>query len=118
MRTPKRKFEVRRNRVRAKISKISDRARLSIFKSGKHVYAQVIDDVKSITIVSASTLEKELKNKKKSNCNKEAATKVGALIAKRASKKGITKVVFDKGGYKYHGVIKALADAARKELEF
>lgn len=118
MRTTKRRFEVRRDRVRTKISKVSDRARLSVFKSGKHLYVQIIDDAKSITLVSASTLEKDIKKLKKNNCNIASATTIGELIGNRASKKGITKVVFDKGGYKYHGVIKALADAARKKIEF
>jgi large subunit ribosomal protein L18 len=118
MRTPKCKFEIRKNRIRARISKVSDRARLSVFRSGKHLYAQIIDDKYSITIISASTLDKEIRELKKSNCNIEAATKVGTLLAKRAGEKGVTQVVFDKSGYKYHGVIKAIADAARKELEF
>ena len=118
MRTSKRKFEIRKSRVRSKISKVSDRARLSVFKSGKHLYAQVIDDVNSITLVSASTLEKDIKDPKKSNCNVISATKVGEVLGIRASEAGITKVVFDKAGYKYHGVVKALADAARKKLEF
>lgn len=118
MRTAKHKFEIRRNRVRSKISKVSDRVRLSVFKSNQHIYAQIIDDQHSVTMVSASTLEKDLNKAKKSNCNVDSATKVGALLAKRAAEKGITKVVFDKGGNRYHGVIKALADAARQTLEF
>jgi len=118
MRTAKRKFDIRRNRVRAKISKVSERIRLSIFKSGRHIYAQLIDDTKSIVLAAASTLEKGLRKDKKSNCNCDIATKVGELIGERAAKKGVKEVVFDKGGYKYHGVIKALADAARKQLQF
>ena len=118
MRNSKQKFAIRRDRVRTKISKVSDRVRLSIFKSGKHIYAQIIDDAKSITLVSASTLDKEVKQLKKSNCNVASATKVGELIAERASIKGVHEVVFDKGGYKYHGVVKALADSARKKLKF
>jgi large subunit ribosomal protein L18 len=118
MRTPRQQFEIRRNRVRTRISKDSDRARLSVFKSGRHIYAQVIDDVKGLTIVSASTLENDIRANKKSNCNVEKATRVGELLGDRATKAGIKKVVFDKGGYKYHGVIKALADASRKSLEF
>ena len=118
MRNSKRKFEIRRDRVRTKISKVSDRIRLSVFKSGKHIYAQVIDDAKSITLASASTLDKGIKQLKKSNCNVASATKVGELIAERASIKGVHEVVFDKGGYKYHGVVKALADSARKKLKF
>ena len=118
MRTPRRQFEIRKNRVRTRISKDSDRARLSIFKSGRHIYAQVIDDVKGLTLASASTLENGIRTDKKSNCNVEKATKVGELLGNRAMKAGVKKVVFDKGGYKYHGVIKALADASRKNLEF
>lgn len=118
MRTPKHKFEIRRNRVRAKITRVSDRMRLSVFKSGRHVYAQLIDDTKAIVLASASTLEKDLRKSKKSNCNRDTATKVGELIGERAAKKGVKEVVFDKGGYKYHGVIKALADAARQKLQF
>jgi len=118
MRNPKLKFEIRKKRIRAKIAKVSDRVRLSVFKSGKHVYAQIIDDVNSVTIASASTLDKEIRQLKKSNCNKASAIKVGELLADRAAKNNIVDVVFDKGGYKYHGVIKALADAAKKQLNF
>lgn len=118
MRSTRRKFEIRRARNRTKISQVSGRIRLSVFKSGRHVYAQVIDDAKSQIIASASTLEEGLRQVKKSNCNKETAAKVGKLIGERAAKKGIKQVVFDKSGYKYHGVIKALADSARKSIEF
>ncbi|WP_341755297.1 50S ribosomal protein L18 [Candidatus Tisiphia endosymbiont of Ptychoptera albimana] len=118
MRSSKLKFDIRKARVRSKISKVSNRLRLSIFKSGKHIYAQVIDDKQSITIASASTLDKEIRQLKKSNCNVGTATKVGDLIGERASLKGVQEVVFDKGGYKYHGVVKALADAARKKMKF
>ncbi|RYE05950.1 MAG: 50S ribosomal protein L18 [Rickettsiaceae bacterium] len=118
MRTSKRKFEIRKNRVRSRIIKTTERLRLSVFKSGKHIYAQIIDDVKSTTLASASTLEKNNKSDNKFNCNVSSAAMVGELISQRASNAGITKVVFDKSGYKYHGVIKSLADAARKNLEF
>ncbi len=118
MRGAKHRFEIRRNRTRAAISRNSDRPRLAIFKSGRHIYAQVIDDAQAITLAAASTLEKDFRQHKKSNCNKALAEKIGALVASRAVANGVTKVVFDKGGYKYHGVIKVLADAARKELEF
>ncbi len=118
MRTPKRKFDIRRNRVRSKISQVSDRIRLSVFKSGRHIYAQVIDDVKAVVIAAASTLEKDLRKPKKSNCNCEIASKIGELIGTRAAEKGVKEVVFDKGGYRYHGVVKALADSARKQLQF
>lgn len=118
MRTTKRKFDIRKARNRSKISKVSDRLRLSVFKSGKHIYAQVIDDSKSATLATASTLEKDIRQLKKSNCNKTSAAKVGELIGQRASKQGVKQVVFDKSGYKYHGVIKALAESARKNLDF
>lgn len=118
MRTARRRFEIRKNRVRSKIARVSDRMRLSVFKSGQHLYAQVIDDSISKTIVFASTLEKSLRLSKKNNCNIKSAIKVGELLAERAFKRGIIKVVFDKSGFKYHGVIKALADAARTKVEF
>ena len=118
MRATRHKFEVRRNRVRLKISRVSDRIRLSVFKSGRHIYAQVIDDAKSIVLASASTLEEGVRKLKKSNCNRDTAAKVGELIGDRAAKKGVKEVVFDKGGNKYHGVIQALADSARKQLQF
>ena len=118
MRTAKHKFEIRRDRVRSKRSKVSDRMRLSVFKSGRHVYAQVIDDTKSITVASASTLETDLRKPKKSNCNCAIASVVGKLIGERAAKAGVKDVVFDKGGNRYHGVVKALADAAREKLQF
>lgn len=118
MRTPKCKFEIRKKRVRTKISIVSDRPRLTIFKSGRHIYAQIIDDIKRVTLVSASTLDKEIRVLKKSNCNIKYATSVGSLLGARANDNGLKKVVFDKGGYKYHGVVKALAEAARGNLEF
>ena len=118
MRTSRQRFELRKMRIRKRISNLSDRSRLSIFKSCNHIYAQIIDDKTSSTLVAASTLEKSIKTEKKSNCNKSAAIQVGELISQRASNMGIIKVVFDKSGYKYHGVIKAFADAARKNLEF
>lgn len=111
-------FDKRKERVRIKLRKISDRHRLSVFKSGQHIYAQIIDDANSITLVSASTLEKSIRVVSKSNCNVESAIKVGKLLADRAEEKSIKSVAFDKGGYKYHGVIKALADEARKKIQF
>lgn len=111
-------FRRRRDRVRAKLRKVSDRNRLSVFKSGRHIYAQIIDDATSQTLAAASTLDKDLRKVGKSNCNKELAASVGKLLAERAAKKSIKLVAFDKGGYKYHGVIKALADEARKQLQF
>lgn len=118
MRSASRRFEIRKNRTRSRISKESDRMRLSVFKSGKHIYAQIIDDSTSSTIAAASTLEKGLRQTKKSNCNVKFAAEVGKLVGERAAEKGVTKVVFDRSGYAYHGVIKAIADAAREKLEF
>lgn len=111
-------FQRRKQRVRTKIKKVSDRNRLSVFKSGQHIYAQIIDDASSRTLVSASTLDKDIRKAGKSNCNIENAIKVGKLIAQRAEAKAIELVAFDKGGHRYHGVIKALADEARKSLNF
>ena len=108
----------RRFRNRNKIKKNSLRNRLSVFRSNKNIYAQIIDDNTGKTIVSASSLEKELNNSKKDN-KFEIEEKIGNLIAERSIEKGIKKVVFDKGSYLYHGRVKSLADSARKEgLEF
>ncbi|MDP9360472.1 MAG: 50S ribosomal protein L18 [Acidobacteriota bacterium] len=105
-----------RERIRSKVSGTNQRPRLAVFKSLKHIYVQVIDDASGRTIVSASTREKDAGTK---GANTAAAKAVGALIAKKAKDKGITRVVFDRGGYLYHGNIKALADAARENgLEF
>ena len=90
------------------------RARLSVFRSSQHIHVQLIDDEKGVTIAAASTLEKTLREKQKTGANIEAAKAVGKLIAERAKEKGIKDVVFDRGGYLYHGRIKALADAARE----
>ena len=103
----------RTKRVRTKLKKVSMRNRLSVFRSNNHIYAQAIDDSKGITLASASTLEKELVNDQKDR--KELAATIGKEIAKRLIEKGIKNVAFDKGGYKYHGLIKILADSARKE---
>lgn len=106
-------------RVRRKISGTTERPRLNIFRSSKHMYAQLIDDVKGITLAAASTQDKELRSEITNGGNVEAAAKVGQLIAKRAKEQGINKVVFDRGGYLYHGRVQALADAAREAgLEF
>ena len=113
-----RKFETRRRhiRVRRKISGTAERPRLCIYRSNKNLFAQLIDDVTGTTIVSSSTLDKDIKTKAS---NKEAAKEVGTLIAKRAADKKITTVVFDRSGYIYHGVVKSLAEAAREGgLEF
>ncbi|MCS7174545.1 50S ribosomal protein L18 [Pseudothermotoga sp.] len=106
-------------RIRKKVRGTSERPRLSVFRSEKHIYAQIIDDSKGHTLVAASTLDKELRNKLTKTYGIEAAREVGRLIAQRALNLGIKKVVFDRGGFKYHGRIKALADAAREAgLEF
>ena len=106
-------------KIRNRFSGTAERPRLAVFRSNNHVYAQVIDDVAGKTIVSASTLEKDIKAELKNTDDIEAATKVGNVVAKRALEKGIKAVVFDRGGYIYHGKVKALADAAREAgLEF
>jgi large subunit ribosomal protein L18 len=91
----------------------SGRARLSVFRSSKHIYAQLIDDLKGLTLVSASSIEKPMRDGGKTGANIAAAKAVGKMIAERAKEKGIKDVVFDRGGYIYHGRVKALADAAR-----
>jgi len=104
---------IRHRRLRRKISGTPERPRLAVFRSLNHIYAQMIDDTVGHTVVSASTLDKELREKL--NCTKdiEAAKAVGELIAKRALEKGIKEAVFDRGGHKFHGRVKALAEAAR-----
>ena len=103
--------ERRHARVRNTVSGTADRPRLCVFRSNSNLYAQIIDDVAGNTLVQASTLDKEVKTKLS---NKEAAKEVGSLVAKRALEKNIKEVVFDRGGYIYHGVIKELAEAARE----
>jgi len=106
-------------RIRNKISGTPERPRLNVYKSSKHIYAQIIDDSKGVTIVSASTIDTALKGSVTNGGNIEAAKEVGKLIAQRAVEKGLTTIVFDRGGYVYHGRVKELADAARAEgLEF
>ncbi len=106
-------------RVRKKVSGTPEKPRLNVYRSLNHIYAQVIDDFAGNTIVAASSIDKELKEKISSGGNIEAAGTVGSLIAGRALDKGIKRVVFDRGGYLYHGRIKALADAVREGgLEF
>lgn len=101
----------RHKRVRTKISGTAECPRLCVFRSNTNVYAQIIDDTKGVTLVQASTLDKEVKTK---HSNKEAAKEVGTLVAKRALEKNIKDVVYDRGGYVYHGVVKELAEAARE----
>jgi large subunit ribosomal protein L18 len=106
----RRTAKVRRNVRRA----AGTRARLSVFRSSKHIYAQVIDDADGRTVASASSLEKEMRGSLKTGANVEAAKAVGKRLAERAAAQGIKQVVFDRGGYLYHGRVKALADAARE----
>lgn len=107
--------ERRKERVRYAIRKKAvGRVRLSVFRSGKHIYAQLIDDTKGVTLASASTLDKEVKGKSKTTSTVEAAKNVGEAIAKAAAKANVKQVVFDRGGYLFHGRVKALADAARE----
>ncbi|MBU4510646.1 50S ribosomal protein L18 [bacterium] len=104
----------RHKRVRKNISGSSERPRLCIFRSLKHIYAQIIDDSKGITLVSLSTLDPEIKKKEKYQGNIKAAEMLGSLLAKKLEEKGIKKVVFDRGGYLYHGRAKAVAESTRK----
>jgi large subunit ribosomal protein L18 len=107
--------ERRANRVRMAVRRAANgRPRLSIFRSSKHIYAQVIDDVAGRTIASASSLEKELRGKLKTGADAAAAAEVGKLVAERAAKAGVEDVIFDRGRYLYHGRVKALADGARE----
>jgi large subunit ribosomal protein L18 len=111
-RTARRTATVRRNVKRA--AGTSGRTRLTVFRSSKHIYAQLIDDAKGQTLAAASSLEKTTREGAKTGANIDAAKVVGKLIAERAKEKGIKDVVFDRGGYLYHGRVKALADAARE----
>jgi large subunit ribosomal protein L18 len=112
---PKRLFGRRQNRVRHRIAVSSKgRPRLSVFRSSKHIYAQVIDDAQSRTVAAASSIDATLKASLKTGADKAAAAAVGKLLAERAKAAGITAVVFDRGGYLFHGRVKALADAARE----
>ena len=106
-------------RIRRKLSGTAARPRLAVFRSEAHIYAQVIDDVAGATVVSASTVDKAAKDGRAKGGNVAAAKAIGKLVAERAKEKGIKSVVFDRGGYQYHGRVKALADAAREAgLEF
>jgi len=105
----------RRQRVRRKLKRVSSgRPRLAVFRSSQHIYAQVIDDALGKTVASASSLEKAMRDKLKTGADISAATEIGKLVAERASAAGISEVVFDRGGYIYHGRVKALAEAARE----
>lgn len=116
IKTKNRKEQVqkRHRRIRVKLKGTSEAPRLAVYRSTKHIYAQIIDDVKGVTLVSASSDDKELKAKLAHGGNIEAAKTVGEALAKRAAEKNICDVVFDRGGFLYHGRIAALADAARE----
>lgn len=108
-------FERRRRRNRTQLKKVSNgRPRLSVHRSDNQIYAQVIDDTAGRTLAAASTLEKDMREALKSGADKDAATAIGKLIAERALKAGVKEVAFDRGGYQYHGRVKALAEAARE----
>ncbi|MEM6616866.1 MAG: 50S ribosomal protein L18 [Pseudomonadota bacterium] len=114
------KADRRKARVRRALKKVANgRPRLSVFRSSKQIYAQVIDDTNGVTLASASSIEKDLRGSLKTGANVDAASTVGKLIGERASAAGVSTVIFDRGGYIYHGRVKALADAAREAgLEF
>ncbi|MDR2436566.1 MAG: 50S ribosomal protein L18 [Endomicrobium sp.] len=113
MKDSNKRFDYRVKRVRSKIEGTQERLRLSVHRGHKHIYAQIIDDSKGATLASASTLSPELKGKLKVTDTVAAAKSVGELIAKKASEKGVKKIVFDRRGYEFRGKVKALADAAR-----
>lgn len=114
MKKQRKLFERRKSRVRAHLAKVTvGRPRLSVHRSHLHISAQIIDDVKGCTLAAASSLEKEIRGKLKSGGNIAAATVIGELLAKRAKEVGVIEVAFDRGGYLYHGRVKALAEAAR-----
>jgi large subunit ribosomal protein L18 len=105
----------RKARVRRAIKKAANgRPRLSVFRSSKQIYAQIIDDVRGVTVAAASTIEKDVKGKLRTGATIEAAKEIGKLVAERAAKAGVKQVIFDRSGYLFHGRVKALADAARE----
>ena len=115
MANSKQLFQRRQGRTRQNLQRKSTlRPRLSVFRSGKHIYAQVIDDREKVTVAAASTLEKDMRSSLKTGANMEAAGRIGKAIAERAIAKGVKEVVFDRGGCKFHGRGKALAEAARE----
>ncbi len=112
---PKERFERRKRRTRWWIRRLAGgKPRLSVFRSHKHIYAQIIDDERGHTLVAASTLDRELRERLPKGSDRAAAREVGLLVARRAREAGIEQVVFDRGAYKYHGRVKALADGARE----
>jgi large subunit ribosomal protein L18 len=115
MNTPRKLYEKRKARVRTALKAAANgKMRLSVFRSSKNIYAQIIDDIKGATIASASTLDKEVRANITKSSDIEAAKYVGKVVAERAVKNGVSEVVFDRGGYAYHGRVKALADSARE----
>ena len=120
MPTAKELFQRRKRRTRYRLrQRARGKPRLSVFRSSKHIYAQVLDDTRGVTLAAASSRDKELSGKLKTGADKAAAAAVGKLIAERARKAGVSAVVFDRGGYAYHGRVKALGEAAREGgLEF
>ena len=109
----------RKARIRGRVNGTAERPRLSVFRSSKHIYVQLIDDMKGVTLAAADTKAKDFKSGHKSGSNIQAAADLGKILAEAAKSKGITKVAFDRGHFKYHGRLKALADAARANgLEF
>ena len=111
----KKLFERRKRRTRHRLRKVERlKPRFSVFRSGKHIYAQVIDDLAGRTVAAASTLDKDIRDVLKTGANRDAAAQVGKVIAERAKSAGVDTVVFDRGGYLYHGRVKALGDAARE----
>jgi large subunit ribosomal protein L18 len=113
------RIKIRHTRIRRRVTGTSERPRLAVHFSGQHIYAQVIDDSSGRTVAAASTVESGMKGKRRTNANVETAIKIGTLLAERSLQKNIKAVVFDRGGFSYHGKVKALADAAREGgLEF
>jgi large subunit ribosomal protein L18 len=106
--------KIRHKRLRKRLSGTPERPRLCVFRSGRHIYVQIIDDQKRKALAAVSTLSKDFKAKKMKSCTQDAAREVGKLIAERAKKAGIEKVCFDRGGYKYHGKVKKLSEGARE----
>ena len=117
LKAPQRRTYRTRNKIRRvnndQVGVRETRPRLSVFRSGRQIYAQVIDDTKGVTLAAASSLEAAMKDKVKKGTNVDAATQVGKLVAERAKKAGVEKIVFDRGSYKYHGRVKAVAEGAR-----
>jgi large subunit ribosomal protein L18 len=107
------RIKIRHTRIRRRVTGTPERPRLAVHFSGQHIYAQVIDDFSGRTVAAASTVETGVKGKRRTNANVETAIKVGTLLAERSLQKNIKAVVFDRGGFSYHGKVKALADAAR-----